>query len=115
MFEEMVPNVRRVLGGSNPTTLLGEEALRDARATLRDHEMLKKEDERALKEKQLKRDSQLDTLNECRKQRLAQDPDNLELRRTHGTMSSYLRYLRELYPEHSKFEIPPEAELSRFD
>ena len=77
--------------------------------------MLKKEDERALKEKQLKRDSQLDTLNECRKQRLAQDPDNLELRRTHGTMSSYLRYLRELYPEYSKFEIPPEAELSRFD
>ena len=38
MFEEMVPNVRRVLGGSNPTTLLGEEALRDARAALRARE-----------------------------------------------------------------------------
>ena len=40
MFEELAPNVRRVLGGSNPTTLMGEDALRNARVALRAHERL---------------------------------------------------------------------------
>ena len=38
MFEELAPNVRRVLGGSNPTTLMGEDALRNARVALRARE-----------------------------------------------------------------------------
>ena len=44
---------------------------------------------------------------------LAQDPDNLELRRTHGTLASYIKFLNARYPE-NRVEIP-EAELSRFE
>ena len=70
-------------------------------------------DARAAQDARERKEQHLGILDETRKQMLAQDPDNLELRRTHGTLASYIKFLNARYPE-NRVEIP-EAELSRFE